>query len=252
MLTRAITLLEQVGAASAPVGVSALARKTDIPKTTAYRILENLTRQALLSRREGGYVTGPRMRQLARLINGRLPGPVRDLLRPYLVELCVRTGEAVTLGVLDGTEMVIVETVRGLRHASLATPARRTPAHCSAIGKLLMAQHPDLAALRAADARLTPCTACTITDWARLSAQLSHIRQHGIAISNQEHVSGVIDIAMPVLGRRGPIAGISLSHAAGTAATQDTHTAHRQITAAASAALRALPPPPRCGPLRTE
>src|SRR5918992_1287716 len=188
MLGRAITLLEQISAMSAPVGVSALARKTSIPKTTTYRLLESLTEHDVLARGAGGYVLGPRMRKLARLIHDRLSDDLRDLLRPYLVELYARTEEVVTLGVLDGTEMVILETIRGLSHADMATPADRTPAHCSAIGKLLMAQQANLAAMRATGATLTPCTTHTIVDWTRLTAELGRIRRHGVAVSHQEHI----------------------------------------------------------------
>jgi DNA-binding IclR family transcriptional regulator len=247
MLARAITLLEQISAAGGPVGVSALARKTAIPKTTAYRLLENLAHQDLLARRTGGYVIGPRMRSLVRLIHDRLSDDLRDLLRPYLVELHVRTGEVVTLGILDDAEMVILETIRGLRHAGMAAPADRTPAHCSAIGKLLMAKRADLPALRAAGVELTPCTTHTITDWTRLAAEFGRIRRHGVAVSHQEHILGVIDVAMPIVGRSGPIAGVALSRPIDVVTTHETHTTHREIVLAASAAIHTLRPPSRSG-----
>lgn len=77
MLERAISLLEHISATNAPAGVSALSRTSGIPRTTTYRILENLARQDLLRRRAGGYVIGPRMRELVRLIHDRLPGRLR-------------------------------------------------------------------------------------------------------------------------------------------------------------------------------
>jgi DNA-binding IclR family transcriptional regulator len=132
--------------------------------------------------------------------------------------------------------MVILETVRGLRHAGMAGPVSRTPAHCSAIGKLLMAHCADLEAMRATGMALTACTMHTITDWPRLAAELGRIRRQGVAVSHQEHVLGVIDIAMPIVGRRGPIAGVALSRTVDSAATQEAHAVHRQIVLAASAA----------------
>jgi DNA-binding IclR family transcriptional regulator len=240
LLARAITVLEYIGSADTSVGVSVLARKTGIPKTTTYRMLENLARQDMLSRRPDGYVIGSRMRELANLVHDWLPGSVRDQLRPYLVELYTRTGQVVTLGVLDEAEMVTLETVCGLGHASLAAPASRTPAHCSAIGKLLMAHHADLTAMRAGGAGLNACTVHTITDWTRLAAELSRIRRQGVAISHQEHVLGVIEVAMPIVGRHGPIAGVALSRAVDARITQETYATHRQIILAASAALRTL------------
>jgi DNA-binding IclR family transcriptional regulator len=244
MLARAIRLLEQVSETGAPAGVSALARKTGIPKTTTYRLLENLAQQDLLIRQSGGYVIGTRMRKLGRLIHDRLSDDLLDLLRPYLVELYARTGEVVTLGVLDSADMVILETVRGLRHSGMAKPPDRTPAHCSAIGKLLMA-NADLAAMGIAGAELTACTTHSISDWSRLAAELRRIHQRGVAISRQEHVIGVIDVAMPIIGRTGPIAGIALSRPIDAAANPKAYAAHRQILMAASAAIRTLRQPPR-------
>ncbi len=245
MLARAITLLEEISAVNAPVGVSALARKTTIPKTTTYRLLEGLAQLDVLTRRTGGYVLGPRMRKLARLIHDRLSDDLRDLLRPYLVELYARTEEVVTLGILNGADMVILETVRGLRDADMATPPDRTPAHCSAIGKLLMAQHANLAEMRATGVKLVPCTTHTIADWTRLAAELGRIRRRGVAESHQEHVIDVIDVAMPVVGRGGPIAGVARSRRFKAAASHEAHVAHREIVLAASAAIRTLRPPER-------
>jgi IclR family transcriptional regulator, KDG regulon repressor len=237
MLDRAVTLLEQVATASGPLGVSALARRTGMPKTSAFRLLATLSDLSLVDRAGNGYRPGQRMRHLVDLVHEQVPYDLRRLTMPYLIELYERTNDVVTLGVIDGNEMVILESIRGHRHATMTEPAERSPAHCSAIGKLLLARDPQATA-DALHETLRACTSRSILDRTALSAELARIRQTGIAFSDQEHVPGVIEVALPVIDRDGPVAGIARSRRAGTTFDVAGDAVHRQVAFAASTAVR--------------
>jgi DNA-binding IclR family transcriptional regulator len=239
-LSRAITLLERISESRQPIGVSALARSTSIPKSSAFRLLELLTQHDLVERRERGYLVGETMRRLAGLAQPQLPYDMNNLLMPYLVELYERTADAISLGVLDGNDMVLMFNIRGRQHQGLPVPRERTPAHCSAIGKLLLAYrtqstdwHPGT---------LTPCTPYTVTNPAELARQFRKIRQSGVAVAGEEQVAGLVDIAMPVTVEGRVFAGIARSRPRAVPGDPTADATQRQIAFAASAAIgRHLP-----------
>jgi IclR family transcriptional regulator, KDG regulon repressor len=239
VLDRAVTVLEHVASVPSPVGVSALARRAGIPKSSAFRLLAALTDLGIVEHDREGYRLGQRMRHLVGLVHERIPQDLRRLAMPYLVELYERSGDIVTLGILDRDEMVVLETVRGHQHADLPDPPERSPAHCSAIGKLLLAWDPQWPpAGHAKDLR--HCTDRSVASWASLGAELTRSRQTGTAFSDQQHVNGVIEVAMPVLDRDGAVAGIGRSRPAGSQFDPAGDAIHRQVAFAASTALRRL------------
>jgi IclR family KDG regulon transcriptional repressor len=238
ILARAIALIEQVAVARAPLGVSELARRTSMPKTSVYRTLEILATQELVTRQANGYILGRRMRRLAQLTHDRVPEDLRQLLVPYLVELYEHTGDVVSLGVLDGDDVLILEVIRGRTHEHLALIGRRVPAHCSAIGKVLLAYRGKLPAVPVGQVTLPRCTPHTIADPAALAAELRHVRRQGLAASHEEQVLGLIELAMPVLAVDGAVAGISRSREAPAHFDDQANAVHREVAIAASTAVR--------------
>lgn len=238
VLARAIALIEQVAVARAPLGVSELARRTSMPKTSAYRTLEILATQELVTRQASGYILGRRMRRLAQLTHDRVPEDLRQFLVPYLVELYEHTGDVVSLGVLDGDDVLILEVIRGRAHEHLAPIGRRVPAHCSAIGKVLLAYRGNLPAVPVGQATLPRCTPHTVADPADLAAELRHVRRQGLAVSHEEQVLGLIELAMPVLAVDGAVAGISRSREASAHFDDKANAVHREMAIAASTAVR--------------
>ncbi len=237
MLGRAVSLMEHVAAAADPVGVSALARRTGMPKSSAFRLLTTLTALDMVDHTPNGYRPGPALRHLAGLLHEHLPFDLRRLAMPYLIELYERTGDAVTLGVLDHAEMVVLESIRNHRHSALAERPERSPAHSSAIGKLLLAR--DAAApARAAPTGALDTRAGRAGEQRALSAEFARIRQTGIAFSGQQHPPGIHEVALPVLDRDGPVAAVARSRPAGVAFDVAGDVLHRQIALAISTAVR--------------
>jgi IclR family transcriptional regulator, pca regulon regulatory protein len=121
--------------------------------------------------------------------------------RPYLEELQRRTGFTVTIAVLDGPEVLLVDRVcgerRGLRQIDLALiPGSRVPAHSTALGKLLLAHLPDQAQRFVVNQlMLTKSARNTISSKRALRAKLKEIRGQSLATADGELAPNLYSIA---------------------------------------------------------
>jgi DNA-binding IclR family transcriptional regulator len=96
----------------------------------------------------------------------------------------------------------------------VSAAGRRLPAHCTSVGKMLLAALPEqeLAARIPDDAELAAMTPNSITDPAALRAALAEIRQRGIAVESRESNPDVSCVAAPVRDRSGRVvAALSIS-----------------------------------------
>ncbi|UGT62691.1 IclR family transcriptional regulator [Nocardia asteroides] len=236
---KAISLLVAFGGeASAGLGVSELARRTQLSKSTAFRLLGMLERSGVVERAGTGYRLGARLHQLGQAVYAPEHERVRDLLLPFLTDLYERTRHTVHLAALHGTDVVYLAKLYG--HRTATAPSRiggRLPAHGTAIGKALLAYTPDMASDVLAHP-LTALTPYTITDPVRLSAELVAVRAAGRAIDNQESRIGLSCLAVPVFDGHGhAMAGLSVSGPQGQMDMHRLETTLRQVCAAATQAL---------------
>jgi IclR family transcriptional regulator, pca regulon regulatory protein len=127
-----------------------------------------------------------------------------DHARPYLEELRQRTTFTVGLSELDGSEILYLDRARSLRRGQHKIdlnlrPGSRFPAYCTSMGKVLLANLPaveqqDLIRNMAL-VRLGPNT---ITSKSALHAELTHVLDEGMAISDEELIEGLVSIAAPL------------------------------------------------------
>lgn len=142
---------------------------------------------------------------------------LQEHAHPLMRDLSQRTGYTVSVAILDGPAIQYVERVLGTRSERRRIikidVGSRLPAHCTAMGKLLLASLP--AAPRRAilgELTLTKTGPRTITSKSRLNQELREIREAGIAVSNEELLPGIIAIATPVRDTaREVVAAISMS-----------------------------------------
>jgi DNA-binding IclR family transcriptional regulator len=120
-------------------------------------------------------------------------------------DLYEATKETVQLAVLDESEVLYVEIISG--HRKVATPSRRggrMPAHCTALGKAILAFSDDVG--RAWIERHSPLetrTAWTLADPAALARELQDIRRAGVAYDREESTPGLVCVAAPLLSADG-------------------------------------------------
>ncbi len=114
-------------------------------------------------------------------------------------------GEHCQIGVVSGTDVVYVDSVRGARGASLQfEPGERAPIHCTSTGKLFLAELDDASLSSFLGNRPLPRhTASTVTDPAALCDQVREVRRRGWASTDGEYVAGVVGCAVPIRDRKG-------------------------------------------------
>ena len=176
-----------------------VARELKVHRSTALRLLGTLERHALVERdpRTAKYRLGRRLPQLASVVTGELD--LRSVARPVCERLAESTGETVTLDVLDGDEIVPIEQAAGSTAiVSVNWLGRRTPVHCTASGKVILAFAADPIRHRLLSRPLEPRTPRSIVNVAELEKQLAAAREAGFARTFEELELGLDAIAAPV------------------------------------------------------
>lgn len=238
---KAMSLLLAFGSeAHVGLGVSELARRADMSKSTAFRVLGMLERNRAVERAGTIYRLGPLLHDLGKQVYSPAHDAIRDLLTPYLAELYEATHQTVHLAVLHGTDIVYLNKLHG--HRRVRTPSRiggRVPAYCTGVGKVLLA-YDQGAAVETMRGKMVAWTPNTITSSVQLEQELFEIRRAGVGFDRGESMPELTCIAAPIFGPHGrPIAALSISGQLGhfDPAAQ-AHTL-RQLTFAASRAFNA-------------
>lgn len=211
VLGRAIGILSAFGQEDAVVPLSELARRTGLPKPTVHRILAELGRWNVVERVPQGYRPGLRLFELGH----RAPQQrdLREAALPYLGDLLEATHETIHLGVLDGNEVVYLEKLSARAGPELGSRVGgRMPAHCTGIGKALLAFSPAEVVRDLLATELPRLTPRTVHAPGLLLRELATVRARGIAFEHEESSAGVVCAACPVFGPDGSaVAAISVA-----------------------------------------
>lgn len=123
--------------------------------------------------------------------------------------------ETIHLAVLDGTQAVYVDKLEGRQavRVELTSLGARLYAHCSALGKVLLAYSSEEEVKRIIQtAGLPRFTPNTITDEEELGQNLAKIRRQGFAYDMEEILPDLCCVAAPIYNHVGHvIAAISMS-----------------------------------------
>ncbi len=198
---RAFRVLETLASAGRPLSMTELVDTLGLPKQTVHRILSQLTDAWLVTRGAGDrlYECSSRVRQLAvNVLMHAGPAAARHALLEQLVE---RIGETCNLTMLSGNDVVYVDRVETRWPLRLhLQPGSHVPLHCSASGKLLLSFLPHERRERIlATLPLRAYSDRTIVDRDRLRQELALTRKRRLAVNDQEHLQGLIAVAVPVM-----------------------------------------------------
>jgi DNA-binding IclR family transcriptional regulator len=214
VLDRALAILETLSAEGPDLALGDISERLGLHKSTAHRLMMVLERHKLIERNStnGRFRLGLKLFELGTKAVSKLD--LRERARPFLERLVLETSETVHLCVLDDSEVVYLDKVEPTRSVRMATSVgRRNPAHCTAVGKAMMAYLSD-AQVEAIVRKqgLKAMTANTITSFVELKKELSAIRERGYAIDNEEIEEGVRCVGCVVRNFSGePLAAISIS-----------------------------------------
>ncbi|HEU4701584.1 MAG TPA: IclR family transcriptional regulator [Conexibacter sp.] len=208
VLDRAFALLDVFGPGRFELTLAELAAGSGLPRSTAHRLAAHLERLGALERTPRGWRVGVRMFELGQLVPSQLQ--LRERALPFMGDLYEATHQTVHLAVLEQQDVVYVEVIAG--HQKVRSPSRRggrVPAHCTAVGKVLLAFAPELPPLEGPE--LAARTARTITDREQLRWELGEVRLTGLAYDDEEAMPGLCCVAAPVMSHRGAVAALSIS-----------------------------------------
>lgn len=209
---RVVGVLDALATAPDGLGVSTIARTLEVHRSTASRLLATLANSRLVERdpQTRAYRLGARLVGLAAVAVARLP--VVSQARPELEALSALTSETANLAILDGDQVVYVDQVTPTQTVVMASwVGRRSPAHASSSGKVLLAWGDPKEREALLNRRLEPITDRTVTDPRALRQLFDEVLRRGYVVSNGELESGLITIAAPVMHGRRAVAAISIS-----------------------------------------
>src|SRR5260370_27974573 len=141
MTDRVVAVLDMLEGSAKALPLGEISVRSGLPRSSAHRILQQLVSARWVEHRDDGYALGLRMFEIGSLVVHH--GRITDVARPFMQQLCGRTGHVVHLAVLDKRAVVHLEKVGGTLASSL--PSRiggRLPAHCTGVGKARLAYSP--------------------------------------------------------------------------------------------------------------
>ena len=213
---RVMDILDYIAAQRRAVTVTEISRELEIPKSSAFNLLQTLAARRYLEVEDGNLKTfklGFRLFQtgVAYLQNIRL----HQVAHPLIKTLMEESGETVFLGAEDNGRIVFLDAAE--TSTSIRTTARlgrsQKPMYCSGLGKALLACYPPQR-VRDIVSRdgFVPVTENTVPDFDALTRELERTRERGYALDNREGDTNLICVAAPVRDAGGePVGSVSIA-----------------------------------------
>jgi len=216
-IERVSSILESLGQNSKGISIRDLSARLCLPKGTTHRLLSSLNYFGYVRQdpRTKNYLLGFKLVELGHLLLSQLD--LRKEAETFLKDLAERTKETVHMVFLDRNEIVYIDKVESDHSASALRMASRVglriPAHCCAVGKVLLA-HLSEEELRhlLKEKNLPRRTENTIIDPVELKEHLNLVRRQGYAIDDEENEKGIRCVGAPIYNEAGKaVSAISIS-----------------------------------------
>ncbi len=221
-LQRGFAILEIVARNGHGLTMAEVSRESGLHPSTTFHLLRTLARLGYVEQDETTRHYHPASKIFHLAAWAWTEDQLVRITSPLLAEMARETGETSHLAVLERGEVIVVSKTDGSSQVRLVDRVGYPrPAHCTAIGKVLLAHLPE-AELKALLDRheLRPFTPKTITAVPILEQELVRVRNQGYAFDDEEHIQGIRCLAVPVrnftthvvaaLGISGPVWRVSL------------------------------------------
>lgn len=206
---KALDILDIVVAFGRAVRFSEVLEVSPYPKATLHRILQALTHQGMLSYDEERHVYVPGMRLVRIARHAWNQSSLGPLATPFIETLANDVGETVHLAQMENGRVVFIEKITpesGFQ--TIARPGRRSPAHCTGVGKAMLAFMDDERRAAALESQqYENFTPSTHAGQETLLSELEQVRADGVAFDREEHEQGIMSIAAPIFGSSNRVIG---------------------------------------------
>lgn len=211
---RALEILDILQSEPQGMGVSRLADRLGVSKSTAHRLLQSLLKKDFVQQNEENqrYYLGLRLMQLGQIVANQLD--IRQIASPFMHRLVEKSGETAHLVIREGSEIVYIDKIESSATIRMfSNIGKRAPMHCTGVGKAILAYLPKEKIDWIIEQKGLPrFTSNTITDREELFEHLREIRLRGYSIDDEEHEEGIKCAAAPILNSKGEVvAGISVA-----------------------------------------
>ncbi|WP_344071879.1 IclR family transcriptional regulator [Streptomyces crystallinus] len=214
-VARALDVLELFLESEAPLSAPDVMRRLGLPRTTVHELVTTLAARSYLvatPEQPGRYRLGVRTYQLGSRYAEQLDLAAEG--QQVAREVAETCDETVHVAILEDTDVIYIAKVDSTHAVRMVSAAgRRLPAHCTSVGKMLLASLPEAELdARLADGELVAMTPDSITDPAALRTALAGIRARGTAFEHRESNPDVSCVAAPVHDSAGRVvAALSIS-----------------------------------------
>jgi DNA-binding IclR family transcriptional regulator len=206
-IERAAAILRLLSGRSRRLGVADLSGELGLPKGTVHGLLRTLQHVGFVEQdpETGKYQLGAALLHMG---SSYLDGnELRTRALNWSDALAARTQEAVRIGTLhEGRVLVVHHVFRPDDSFQTLDVGALLPAHATALGKVLLAHHPYVAA-ELTRSELPAFTDATITDADRLTRELERVQERGWATELGELLPNQVSCAAPILDRTGVVVG---------------------------------------------
>lgn len=210
MAHRIVRIIEAFDGEHRTLSAAELARRAELPSSTAYRIVDELLAESLLDRE------GPRLRLGTRLwelvSRGSKVLGLREAALPFMEDVQAVVGHHTVLGILEKSEVLYIERIGSSTSAvNITRVAGRLPIHATSTGLVLTAFGPAEDQELLLHRRLKRYTDTTTTDPDELRRKLAEVRQLGYSVMAGTIVPESTGAAVPIFNAEGAaIAGLSV------------------------------------------
>ncbi|MER5171187.1 IclR family transcriptional regulator [Thioclava kandeliae] len=204
-LAKALKVMECFGADTPRLAITDVAARTGFDRATARRCLLTLHHEGYAEYDGKFFSLTPRV---LRLGMGALASmPLAQVVQPWLDQLSDQIGQSCSVAILDETEIVYLARAAQRRVMSIGLmPGSRLPAHCTSMGRVLLAALPEPEARATLDASdLTPRSPRSLTDPEEILGVIAQVRTQGYATIDQEVELGLRSLAVPIYDARGRV-----------------------------------------------
>ncbi len=214
VIDRALDIIEQLATSEAGLSITELSRRTDLPKSTVYRILSTFSSRHYIEKDEqtNMYVLGYKFIEIASVYLNKIV--LKTEAVPFMHNLASTFSCVSYLGVLENNEVMYLERIEQFNSIRLYSQiGKREPLYCTALGKVLLSQLPPEEAEKIGRSlSYQKRTSKTITNYGELAREVEQARVDGYAIDHGEHVENSQCVAVPIFDfTRKAIAAMSIT-----------------------------------------
>jgi DNA-binding IclR family transcriptional regulator len=213
IVSKAMKVLKMIVTSTRNPGISEIASRLSLAKSTTHGILAALEESGWVLRDPvtRKYTCGHAVKDIGTHANVRIP--LVDKSRPYLEKLASDLDEDVFLGICTGTHLLILDQLESSKELKItARPGTRLPLFAGGAGKIFLAHQAHDALVRLLSAKPLPIyTSKSISDPVAYMAELDRVREAGVALDTGEYLPNVWSVGVPIFygrkNRRRMVAG---------------------------------------------